>query len=170
MDAATGQQYRLPVSTPLAGKRGFTALPDNVLLCKRVAQTSLLPRCALFVTHGGNNSVQEAMQAGIPMLVVPIAGEQIYNAERVKWLGLGERANIDDTDSHQLSSLIQAVLIEPDYRQAAEDIARELARYNGPQVAAQLIEHLLQTGKPIARRNGVSMSLTSDAAFSEVLH
>lgn len=170
VDAPTGQQYRLLVSTPLAGKRGFTALPDNVLLCKRVAQTSLLPQCALFVTHGGNNSVQEAMQAGIPMLVVPIAGEQIYNAERVKWLGVGERANIDDIDSHQLSSLIQAMLIKPDYRQAAEDIARKLARYNGPQLAAQLIQRLLQTGKPIARRDGVSMSLTRDTALAEILH
>lgn len=170
VDAATGQPYRLLVSTPLAGKRGFTALPDNVLLYKRVAQTSLLPQCALFVTHGGNNSVQEAMQAGIPMLVVPIAGEQIYNAERVRWLGLGERANIDDTDSQQLSSLIQAMLTKPDYRQVAEGIARKLACYNGPQVAAQLIQRLLQTGKPIARRDGVSMSFNKDAELSEVLH
>lgn len=104
------------------------------------------------------------------MLVVPIAGEQIYNAKRVQWLGLGERANIDDTDAHELSSLIQAMLIKPDYRQAAEGIARKLARYNGPQVAAQLIQRLLQTGKPIARRDGVSMSLTRDTAFSEVLY
>ena len=170
VDAATGQPYRLLVSTPLAGKRGFTALPDNVLLYQRVAQTSLLPRCALFVTHGGNNSVQEAMQAGIPMLVVPIAGEQIYNAERVKWLGVGERANIDETDSHEFCSLIRAMLTKPDYRQAAEDIARKLARYDGPQIAAQLIQRLLQTGKPITRREGVSMSINRDAVLSDVLH
>lgn len=170
VDAATGQPYRLLVSTPLAGKRGFTVLPDNVLLCKRVAQTSLLPRCALFVTHGGNNSVQEAMQAGIPMLVVPIAGEQIYNAERVKWLGVGERANIDETDSHQLSSLIREMLTKPDYRQAAEAIVKKLVRYDGPQIAAQLIQRLLQTGKPITRREGVSMSINRDAVLSDVLH
>ena len=170
IDAATGQEYRVVISTPLAGKRGFTTLPDNVLLCKRVAQTSLLPRCALFVTHGGNNSVQEAMQAGIPMLVVPIAGEQIYNAERVKWLGLGERANINDTESSEFRTLINAMLIKPDYRKAAEGIARKLQRYNGPQVAAQLIQRLLQKGKPIARRNGVAMSLARDTELSEILH
>lgn len=168
--AATGQNYRVVVSTPLAGKREFSTLPGNILLCKRVAQTNLLPHCALFVTHGGNNSVQEAMQAGIPMLVVPIAGEQIYNAERVKWLGLGERANIDDTDPREFRSLIQAMLINPDYRKNAEDIARKLQHYNGPKVAAQLILRLLQTGKPLARRDGISMSLTYDMALSETLH
>ena len=170
IDATTGQKYRVVISTPLAGKRGFTTLSDNVLLCKRVAQTSLLPRCALFVTHGGNNSVQEAMLAGIPMLVVPIAGEQIYNAERVKWLGLGERANIDGTDSGEFRSLINAMLINPDYRKAAETIAQKLQRYDGPQVAAQLIQRLLQTAKPIARRNGVAMSLTRDTDLSKILH
>lgn len=170
IDAATGQKYRVVVSTPMAGKRGFTALPDNVLLCKRVAQTSLLSRCALFITHGGNNSVQEAMLAGVPMLVVPIAGEQVYNAERVKWLGLGERANVDDTDSGEFRNLIQAMLIKLNYRKSAEDIARKLGRYNGPQVAAQLIQRLLHTGKPVARRDGYSMSIAGDTDTSAILH
>jgi len=170
VDAAAGQRYRVVVSTPLVGKRGFTTLPDNVLFYMRVAQTSILSRCALFVTHGGNNSVQEAMQAGVPMLVVPIAGEQVYNAERVKWLGLGERANIDDTDAGEFRSLIQAMLTKPDYQKAADGIARKLERYKGPQVAAQLIQHLLQTGQPVARRDGYSMSIACDADISEILH
>ena len=97
-------------------------------------------------------------------------GEQIYNAERVKWLGLGEGANIDATDSGEFRSLINAMLINPDYRKAAETIAQKLQRYDGPQVAAQLIQRLLQTGKPIARRNGVAMSLASDTKLSEILH
>ena len=104
------------------------------------------------------------------MLVVPIAGEQIYNAGRVKWLGLGERANIDDTDSSEFRRLINAMLINPDYRKAAETIAQKLQRYDGPQVSAQLIQRLLQTRKPIARRNGVAMSLTRDTDLLEILH
>ena len=104
------------------------------------------------------------------MLVVPIAGEQVYNAERVKWLGLGERANIDDTDSGEFRSLIQGMLIKPDYQKAADGVARKLERYNGPQVAAQLIQHLLQTGQPVARRDGYSMSIACDADISEILH
>lgn len=37
---------------------------------------ALLGQCRLFVTRGGFNSVKEAVSAGAPMLVLPIASDQ----------------------------------------------------------------------------------------------
>lgn len=56
-----------------------------------VAQATLLrdPRVALFVTHGGANSVQEALLAGTPMLCVPFYADALYIASLVERLGTG---------------------------------------------------------------------------------
>ena len=45
-------------------------------------QPLLLARCDAFVTHGGFNSVKEALSSGVPMVVVPISADQPYSAER----------------------------------------------------------------------------------------
>ncbi|WEO93520.1 glycosyltransferase [Streptomyces sp. FXJ1.172] len=52
----------------------------------------LLLRCTqLLVTHGGYNSIREAVGAGVPMAVLPCFGDQPDNADRVQELGLGRR-------------------------------------------------------------------------------
>lgn len=43
----------------------------------------MLARAALFVTHGGMNSADEALHAGVPMLVVPQGADQPVIARRV---------------------------------------------------------------------------------------
>ncbi len=39
-------------------------------------QTTVLPLVDLFITHDGNNSVLEALYAGVPMLVCPLFADQ----------------------------------------------------------------------------------------------
>ncbi|GAA1956637.1 glycosyltransferase [Kitasatospora viridis] len=74
----------LPVDLP--------SLPtDRVHLVDSMPQPLLL-RCAqLLLTHGGYNSIREAVGAGVPMAVLPCFGDQPANADRVEQLGLGLR-------------------------------------------------------------------------------
>ncbi|MFP2959845.1 glycosyltransferase, partial [Myxococcus sp. 1LA] len=46
---------------------------------RRVPQVPLLQKVDLVVTHGGNNTVQESLAAGRPMVVVPFGGDQLAN-------------------------------------------------------------------------------------------
>ncbi|GHF23591.1 glycosyl transferase [Streptomyces morookaense] len=69
----------------------------GVHLVDRFPQPLLL-RCAqLLVTHGGYNSIREAVGAGVPMAVAPRFGDQPANADRVRQLGLGD--SIADPDA-----------------------------------------------------------------------
>jgi UDP:flavonoid glycosyltransferase YjiC (YdhE family) len=52
-------------------------------------QPNVLRRARLFVSHGGLNSVSEALVAGTPLLVLPQTAEQAVNARRVEELGAG---------------------------------------------------------------------------------
>jgi rhamnosyltransferase subunit B len=51
--------------------------------------STLLPRSAALVHHGGIGTAAQALAAGIPQLVVPFAYDQFDNAERLRHLGCG---------------------------------------------------------------------------------
>ena len=58
-------------------------LPKNLVAQGSVPQLELLPKCHVFITHGGANSVHEALSFRVPMVVVPIFGDQPANAQLV---------------------------------------------------------------------------------------
>src|SRR5690606_10026346 len=87
--ASLGTVYRAPGSMlralveGLAGEAGTVvlatgdvspadlgSLPSNVLAQPFVPQPEILARTAVFVTHGGMNSVNESLHAGVPMLEI----------------------------------------------------------------------------------------------------
>jgi MGT family glycosyltransferase len=76
-----------------AGRRTDLAaigrLPPDVFVVPFAPQVALLERADLFITHGGMNSVNEALLQGVPMVVFPQAADQPVVAARVEQLGAG---------------------------------------------------------------------------------
>jgi MGT family glycosyltransferase len=79
----------------------------------------VLERAALFVTHGGMNSVNEAMRAGVPTLVVPQGADQPLVARRVVELGAGLALRTEDATAETVHALARRLLDEPRFREAA---------------------------------------------------
>jgi rhamnosyltransferase subunit B len=65
------------------------ALPADVLWLPYVPLRALLPRAAALVHHGGIGTTAEALRAGVPQLIVPMAYDQFDNAARVEALHAG---------------------------------------------------------------------------------
>ncbi|MEU3415420.1 glycosyltransferase [Streptomyces sp. NPDC006658] len=86
-------------------------LPGHVHVTKRVPQPLLLESVDLFVTHGGFNSVREALRTGTPLAVLPHFGDQYTNARRVTELGLG--GHLTDRDAHGIADLCRTLLADP---------------------------------------------------------
>jgi len=64
-------------------------VPSNVVVARRVDQPAVLERANGFLTHCGQNSTTEAINAGVPVIVSPFFGDQITNAMRFLELGCG---------------------------------------------------------------------------------
>ncbi|MGH3929947.1 MAG: glycosyltransferase [Pseudonocardiaceae bacterium] len=63
--------------------------PENVHLAQYIPQDFLLPHCDLFVTTGSFATTMAAVRYGVPLLLIPITGDDRINAQRVSTAGFG---------------------------------------------------------------------------------
>jgi hypothetical protein len=91
------------------GRERLDDLPANVTTVAQAPQISLLRRSALFITHGGLNSIKEALCIGVPPIVLPFDMDQPGNAARLTHHGCGVHA-ASGLDAAQLASLIRRTM------------------------------------------------------------
>ncbi len=85
-----GIEGELLMAVGRADAAALGPLPEDVETVSWVDdQPGVLRRARLFVSHGGLNSVSEALVAGTPLLMLPQTAEQAVNARRVEELGAG---------------------------------------------------------------------------------
>lgn len=68
------------------------ALPDNVLAIGDTPHDWLFPRTAAVIHHGGSGTSHSAARAGVPSIVMPLAGDQFFWAERLRLAGVAPAA------------------------------------------------------------------------------
>jgi rhamnosyltransferase subunit B len=66
------------------------SLPEHVEHVTWASFAMLFPQAAAVVHHGGIGTCAQALGAGVPQLVVPMAFDQPDNAMRIKRLGVGD--------------------------------------------------------------------------------
>jgi MGT family glycosyltransferase len=115
---------RVVLSIGRIAPQALGALPAGVTAHAHVDQLAVLRRADLFVTHGGFNSVQEGLVAGVPLLVFPQMQEQAFNADRVAELGAGLR--LRRPTPARIGALVDLILAEPRFRAAAVRAGCEL--------------------------------------------
>ena len=67
---------RAAIATGLTPRSRLGAVPEDWIVATRLPQVGLLRHAAAAVTHAGNNSVGEALRAGVPMLALPLSTDQ----------------------------------------------------------------------------------------------
>ena len=108
LDALRPLDLRVAVATGSA-----TDLPDvppDWLMRPYLPQVALLHRAAVLVTHGGNNSVTEALTAGVPMVVLPFSTDQFAGAAAIEAAGLGTALDPNVATSADLTTAVRGVL------------------------------------------------------------
>ena len=127
-----------------------TKIDDNVMLLPWLPQNDVLahPNIKLFISHCGNNGQYEALFHGVPMIGLPVFGDQMYNAARIHVKGFGIYFNVHDFTEDDLDAAISEILHNNVYKQnimKASEIFK--SRYFTPaQRAAWWIDHVITFG------------------------
>ena len=88
--AAESAGWRLTIahgSTPL---EDLGALPTGAVVARHLPQVAVLQHTDVFVNHGGNGSVTEAVAAGVPMVVLPFSTDQFAGAAALEEAAVAE--------------------------------------------------------------------------------
>lgn len=114
-------------------------LPDCVQHFSYVPLDLLLARSAAFVHHGGIGSTSQALLAGIPQLIRPLAHDQFDNAERVKRLNAGASLAVNAFSAGNLARTLQSLLASKTVAAACRQIQSRLHGPSGLVPAADAI-------------------------------
>jgi zeaxanthin glucosyltransferase len=134
--------------------QGIVIAPDGVLpgpaghllVTARAPVLELMPQLDAVVSHGGLNTVCEALSEGVPLVIAPIRHDQPVNAAQVAAAGAGIRVRFGRVNPDQLRAAMLAVLDDPAYRAAAGTVRDSFAAAGGAPVAAERLEQLARLG------------------------
>lgn len=121
------------------GSPQWGTLPPSVRAVGRFPLSAMVPTCDLVINHGGAGSAMTTMVSGLPQLTVPHYGDQFRTANQVRQRGVGLSIPISEVSPDTVKTAVSALLGAPEYRQAAQQTAKENASEPGP---AELVEVL----------------------------
>jgi len=117
--------------------------PPNVKVERFISHSAVLPYVATMVTQCGLGTLAKALAYGVPLLCIPLVGDQPENAARVLARGAGLRVR-SEAPPTEISVAIRRLLTEPQFRQAASVLAVTLMHEpDGVQRAVEEIEAVL---------------------------
>ncbi|KAM3956257.1 UDP-glucosyltransferase 2-like [Aphomia sociella] len=93
-------------------------LPENIKFVQWVQQSDLLrhPKVLLFITQCGLQSTDESIAAGVPLLGIPMLGDQWFNADHYVRLQIGKRLDIESATEDDLEDAINVLITDKSYR------------------------------------------------------
>ncbi|KAF5307254.1 hypothetical protein FQR65_LT06970 [Abscondita terminalis] len=101
-------------------------IPDNVVISKWFPQQDVLrhPNMKLFITQGGVHSFEEALNANLPLIGIPIMGDQKANCQELTFKGLGVMLEYKSITKDIFKSAILEVINNPKYKNAVKFYAQ----------------------------------------------
>jgi len=99
-------------------------LPSNVHTFPWLPQQDLMQneKVKALIAHGGYNSMQEAINAGKPIIAIPLFGDQPRNALLIQKLGIGTAIEKAEISTGAIVSALNSVLNDDRYKNAAEQL------------------------------------------------
>ena len=127
--------------------RKLKNIPENVHVYASVPQLTVLRMADVFVTHGGMNSVSEALYLGTPMVVIPFVSDQPVNAQCVERLGVGKTMEYASVDKDSLKRMVFDVLFNVEIKKQMEEVQKMIEAAPGNAGGAEIILRYYEDSK-----------------------
>ncbi|CAI9559564.1 unnamed protein product, partial [Staurois parvus] len=122
-------------------------IPPNVKIMDWLSQNDLLghSKVRLLVTHGGMNSLMEAVYHGVPVLGIPLFGDQYENMVRIKAKQMGTFIPPKQLKAENFASTIKHVIENKSYKTSAMKLRtiRRSQPFPPDQQLLRWVEHTL---------------------------
>ena len=143
LDAVARSGQRAVILSGWAGL-GELDLPPTVFCLDAAPHDWLFPRLAAVVHHGGAGTTAAGLRAGVPSVLVPHLGDQLFWGERVAALGVGPRAiPRPKLTAARLGEAIRQAATDSAMRERAQRLAELVRAEDGLGTAVKVIQRAL---------------------------
>jgi len=119
--------------------------PEHFIISPYVPQLDVLKEADVFITHGGMNSVNEAIHFNVPLVVLPHGKDQPLVAQRLVELNAGYRLAKETVNASLLRSAVDEVIHDDRYKKGIKEINVSFEQAAGPAAAAEkIVNHVVK--------------------------
>lgn len=115
-------------------------IPDNFYVYDFVPPTTVMKHADLFITHCGQNSVNDALCHGVPMLGIPGGYDQFITAELLEERKIGHKLDFDKATPEKIRQLAFDILNNEDYKKNMQKLQDSITKTDSNRYTADVIE------------------------------
>jgi sterol 3beta-glucosyltransferase len=120
-------------------------LPDTVFMIDSVPHSWLFPRVGAVVHHGGAGTTAAGLRAGVPSIIIPFFGDQLFWGQRIAELGVGpEPIPRKKLTVERLTQAIQEVVTDESMRQRASNLGAKIQAEDGIAEAVAVVQNIVE--------------------------
>nr|WHM27969.1 UDP-glycosyltransferase family 469 member A1 [Frankliniella occidentalis] len=138
-------------------------LSPNIRTIEWAPQADLLahPNIRAFWTHGGLLSTQESVYHGVPLIGMPMFGDQDFNMLLAEQKGFCVKVDFRTMTRESLDATLKEILRNPKYKENASRLSRifRSKALQPAEAAVFAIEHVLQHGSEHLKPSNVHLPL-----------
>jgi UDP:flavonoid glycosyltransferase YjiC (YdhE family) len=136
-------------------------LPESFFVRPHIPQGTVLRYARVAVASANTTAVLGSLAAGVPSLLIPAGGEQPDVAALCRSAKIARTLLPQEATAERIGAEIRVLLDDPCYREHALLYASAFARMNGPERAADLLETLARTRRPVYRTSATCLERTA---------
>lgn len=141
--------YRFVVTTGgQATQETIAMAPPNFRIAEYAPGRAVLKQCKAIIFHGGNSTMYQALEAGVPMIALWNQLEQKLTGAMIVRRGMGLCHQARKTSSKWLVDALNEVMSNPKYREAVQRYSSAVASATGARSAADVLEEVARSGQP----------------------
>ncbi len=125
------------------------SLPKNVRVAEYIPHAKLLPRCHAIIHHAGAGYLIASVEARLPMVLIPLVGDEPSNAAQAVATGLGQMILPSDLTPQAIRHATLEVLRDPGYRQNLESVHKEIESLPSVDQAVTWLEAVARERRPL---------------------
>jgi sterol 3beta-glucosyltransferase len=118
-------------------------LPNTVFMIDSIPHSWLFSRIAAVVHHGGAGTTAAGLRAGVPSIIIPFFGDQLFWGQRIAELGVGpEPIPRKKLTVELLAKAIQKAMTDQTMRQRAANLGLKIQAEDGIAKAIAVVQDI----------------------------